>query len=128
LAEMTVEIVIDPNVRVAGNRTYAGFEDVTGAFVDDINVGDPVTVVEEESDVVGTATVYEIDAPRQLIYLTVDWPSLHRRTVEEKIAAAKAATPLLRASYLTPEGRRELVDPFANRSSPVDSRDLVCVR
>ena len=29
---MTTEILIDPNVRVAGNETFSGFEDVVGEF------------------------------------------------------------------------------------------------
>jgi hypothetical protein len=76
---VTIEIIIDPNVRVAGNRTYGGFEDVLGGFVGDLSPGDPVTVLEEESGVIGEATVYEINYEKQLVYLEVDWASLRPR-------------------------------------------------
>jgi hypothetical protein len=105
---MTVEIVIDPNVRVEGQRTYAGFEDIIGGFIYDLRVGDQVTVMEEESDVVGAATIYEIDVDRQLVYLTVEWESLHQRTLAERVAARSRFIPLVRASYLTSAGIRSL--------------------
>ncbi|WP_167096869.1 hypothetical protein [Mycobacterium sp. DL592] len=76
---MSIEIIIDPNVRVADNRTYSGFEDVLGGFVEDLVPGAPVVVLEEESDVVGNATVYEVDYEKELIYLTVNWSSLAPR-------------------------------------------------
>lgn len=71
---MTTRIAIDPNVRVADNHTYAGFEDIeTGGPVE---VGMRVYVVELESNLVGHATVVDIDTANQLIYLDVDWSSL----------------------------------------------------
>lgn len=71
---MTPRITIDPNVRVDHNRTYAGFEDVEGG--ETVNLGMTVEVVEPEANLVGRATVTDVDAERELIYLEVDWPSL----------------------------------------------------
>lgn len=101
---MSTEIVIDPNVRVEGNRTYAGFEDVVGGFVSDLRPGDHVTVVEEETDVVGDATVYNVDVGRQLIYLSVEWKSLRPRSPESQAARAKEWRPLVKAFYANPSG------------------------
>lgn len=74
--EYTIEpmtrVAIDPNVRVRGNGTYAGFEDVSGP----ITVGDHVEVYEAESNLVGQGRVTEIDVKRELVYLSVDWSSL----------------------------------------------------
>jgi hypothetical protein len=88
---MSVEIVIDLNVRVEGDRTFAGFEDVLGGFVDDLLPGVPVMVVEEESDLVGIATVERVDVVRQLIYLNVDWSSLVPRPAASADPAAHSA-------------------------------------
>lgn len=65
-------IEIDPNVRVRGNGTYAGFEDVTG----DLVMGDGVEVFESESGLHGTARITEIDVQRQLVYLSLEWSQL----------------------------------------------------
>lgn len=70
---MTARITIDPNVRVSGNRTYAGLEDVDGGPV---KPGDRVRVWEPESDVSGSATVERVDAERGLVYLDVNWSAL----------------------------------------------------
>ena len=83
---MSIEIIIDPNVRVAGNRTYGGFEDVLGGFVEDLAPGDPITVLEEESDVIGDGVVYEINHDKQLVYLSVDWSSLRPRPQRSAIS------------------------------------------
>lgn len=96
---MSIEIIIDPNVRIEEKRTYAGFEDVVGGFVNDLQPGDAVTVVEEESDYIGSATVFDIDVAKQLVYLTVDWRSLHPRS--EGTAGDRPLIPLVRAQYLT---------------------------
>jgi hypothetical protein len=69
---MLTMIEIDLNVRVRGNGTYAGFEDVTGS----LSVGEQVEVFESESSLVGVGRVTEIDPVRQLVYLSVDWASL----------------------------------------------------
>lgn len=71
---MKTRIVIDPNVRVRKNQTFAGFEDVFGIPV----VGGLVEVVEVESGVTGPATVTEIDHDRNLVYLAVEWAALRR--------------------------------------------------
>lgn len=68
----TTRVAIDPNIRVRGNGTYAGFEDVTGP----IAVGEEVEVYEPEGGLVGTGRVTEIDGSRELVYLSVDWASL----------------------------------------------------
>ena len=65
-------VEIDLNVRVRGNDTFVGFEDVSGP----IAVGETVEVYESESGVSGEGRVTEIDSERQLIYLSVDWASL----------------------------------------------------
>jgi hypothetical protein len=65
-------VAIDPNVRVRGNGTYAGFEDVTGP----IEVNEQVEVYEPESGLTGDGQVTEIDAERRLVYLSVNWASL----------------------------------------------------
>ncbi len=70
--EPTTRVAIDPNVRVRGNGTYVGFEDVSGP----IAVGDQVEVYEAESGLVGEGRVTEIDGERELVYLSVDWSSL----------------------------------------------------
>jgi hypothetical protein len=65
-------VTIDPNIRVRGNDTYAGFEDVNGP----LTVGETVDVHEAESGLTGQGRITEIDAERQLVYLSVDWSSL----------------------------------------------------
>lgn len=72
-------IVIDPNVRVRGQLTYAGFEDVEGS----IAVGQNVDVVEPESGLVGKGLIVEIDLQTQLVYLGVDWSALVIREEEQ---------------------------------------------
>lgn len=70
--ELRARVAIDPNVRLRGNGTYAGFADVSGP----IAVGDRVEVYEAESNLAGQGSVTEIDAQRELAYLSVDWSSL----------------------------------------------------
>jgi hypothetical protein len=72
-------IEIDPNVRVRGNETYAGFEDVTGL----LEVGEEVTVRESEAGLLGEGRVTHIDLDRRLVYLSVDWASLSVATQEQ---------------------------------------------
>lgn len=108
---MTVEIIIDPNVRIEGKRTYAGFEDVIGGFVNDLHPGDAVTVVEDESDYVGAAIIYGIDAAKELIFLTVDWSSLQPRETSETAGGMSGYTrftPLVKTTYLTPSLGQEV--------------------
>lgn len=69
---MTARVAIDPNVRVRGNQTYAGLEDVQGTVV----AGSHVQVYEPESGLTGPAEVTEIDHERRLVYLAVDWGKL----------------------------------------------------
>lgn len=75
---MTARVAIDLNVRVRGNETYAGFEDVDGGLAP----GDLVEVYERETGLRGSARVTKVDNQRQLVFLAVDWPSLreHRPT------------------------------------------------
>jgi hypothetical protein len=68
-------VQIDPNIRVRGQLTFAGLEDVTGPLA----VGQTVEVIEPESDLIGTGRVVEIDPARSLVYLGVDWSSLQPR-------------------------------------------------
>ena len=67
--------VIDPNVRVRNNWTVTGFEGFLGGLPE---VGDEVTVVEVESGVVGVGWVRELHRGQEIVYLEVDWASLHR--------------------------------------------------
>lgn len=69
------EIEIDLNVRVRGDQTYSGFEDVKG----DIRVGDTVRVYEGESGFTGHARVTDIDNKKEIVYLSVDWENMEPR-------------------------------------------------
>ncbi|MEU5968898.1 hypothetical protein [Streptomyces globisporus] len=88
---MITRIEIDPNVRVRGNGTRAGFEDVSGPLA----VNMMVEVFEPESELVGPARVTEIDTSKQLVFLSVEWASLEVRpgtehgTSEEEAELAK---------------------------------------
>ena len=70
---MTTEILIDPNVRVAGNETFSGFEDVVGDLPSE---GAHVRVREPESNIVGQGVVTRVDEGDRLIYLAIDWSKL----------------------------------------------------
>lgn len=85
---MTAVVVIDPNVRLAGNRTYAGVEDVVG----DIAVGSEVVVSEPESGLRGSGRITDIDLRRRLVYLEVDWGSL-RLASDSPLARSRALSP-----------------------------------
>jgi hypothetical protein len=69
---VTTRVAIDLNVRVRGQETYAGFEDVDGP----LTTGDKVRVYEPETGLTGTGVVTEIDDKHQLVYLAVDWAHL----------------------------------------------------
>jgi hypothetical protein len=73
---VTTRVAIDPNVRVRGNQTYAGFEDVTGPLA----LGTNVEVYEPETGLAGPAEVVEVDAERRLVYLAVEWAQLREPT------------------------------------------------
>lgn len=60
---------IDPNVRVRGNQTFAGFEDADAS----VRPYEWVDVVEPESGARGAAMVTEVDEDKRLIYLSVIW-------------------------------------------------------
>lgn len=66
-------IAIDMNVRVRGNLTYSGFEDIEGDMAVE---GAPVEVYEPESGIAGTGRIVELDRERELVYLEVDWAGL----------------------------------------------------
>ncbi len=68
-----IRIEIDLNIRVRGNQTYAGYENVSGALP---AIGDHVEVFESESGLVGSGIVVELDDKRQIVYLDVDWATL----------------------------------------------------
>jgi hypothetical protein len=85
---MTTRISIDPNVRVRGNDTFVGLEDVTGP----LTVGREVEVYEEEADVVGVGYVTEIDVTKSLVFLSVNWSSL-----QDASAVATAPVPSVAA-------------------------------
>jgi tetratricopeptide (TPR) repeat protein len=73
----TTRIVIDPNIRVRENETYAGIDDVVGP----VEIGDEVEVVEPESGLRGPARVVDIDTEHRLVYLAVDWAELKSDSV-----------------------------------------------
>lgn len=75
------EVVIDLNARTHHNHTFASLARVRGQVMP----GSSVTVVEPESELVGTAVVAKIDASKGLIILDVDWASLHAGTVAEEV-------------------------------------------
>jgi hypothetical protein len=68
-------IAIDLNVRVRGNLTYSGYEDIDG----DLPSDGAVEVYEPESGLIGLGRVVERDDERRLVYLAVDWSSLRAR-------------------------------------------------
>jgi hypothetical protein len=72
---MIARVAIDPNVRVRGNQTYAGFEDIQGTVV----AGSHVEVYEPESGLTGPAEVTDVDHERRLVYLAVDWGQLREQ-------------------------------------------------
>ena len=67
------EIMIDPNVRVADNLTFSGFEDVRGPIP---QKGQSVLVRELEADLVAIGVVDRVDYEDSLIYIAVNWESL----------------------------------------------------
>lgn len=77
---MITRIVIDPNIRLANNLTFAGFEDIESG--EPVETGMRVYVIEPEANLVGKAVVNEVDEERELIYLKVDWPSLTEPSAE----------------------------------------------
>ena len=75
--QQRTRVEIDLNVRVRGNGTFVGFEDLSGP----VAVGEIVEVYESESGVAGEGRVTEIDGDRELVYLSVDWPSLKEQSI-----------------------------------------------
>ncbi|KAB1110783.1 MULTISPECIES: hypothetical protein [Micromonospora] len=75
-------VEFDPNVRVYGNGTYAGIEDVHGV----VSLGDEVVLYEPENQIEVQAWVTEIDLHSKLVYFKVDWSSL--RAMEEPRATS----------------------------------------
>lgn len=65
-------VEIDPNVRVRGNQTFSGLEDVDGP----VAVGDTVTVYEPEADLEGHGEITEINYDKQLVWIRVVWSSV----------------------------------------------------
>lgn len=67
------EVMIDPNVRVAGGLTFSGFEDVKGPLP---KPGQRVLVREPEANLVASGIVDRIDYADRLVYLAVNWEAL----------------------------------------------------
>jgi hypothetical protein len=86
---MRTRIAIDPNVRVWGDKTYAGFEDVQGIPV----VGGYVEVWESESGASGFGQVTAIDHDRGLVYLSVDWAALRAPAEVRDVPGGAGAAP-----------------------------------
>lgn len=74
-------VEIDPNVRVRGNQTFTGMDNVYGP----IAVGQAVQVFEPEADIVGDGWVTDIDTKKNLVYLRVMWSSLRDRKQEDGV-------------------------------------------
>jgi hypothetical protein len=70
---MTAVITIDPSVRVRDDQTCAKFEAVVGPMV----VGQPAMVLDPQSGRVGDGEITEVDHDAGVVYLSVDWDSLH---------------------------------------------------
>lgn len=75
-------VEIDPNVRVRGNQTFTGMDNVYGP----IAVGQAVQVFESEADIVGDGWVTDIDTKKNLVYLRVVWSSLRDRSKEDGVS------------------------------------------
>lgn len=71
-----MKIAFDPNVRVEGNQTYVGFEDVQGD-PSHLSIGQKITVFESESKAETSGIITQIDSENRLIYLWVDWKNLY---------------------------------------------------
>jgi hypothetical protein len=84
---MTARVAVDLNVRVRGNQTYAGFEDVDVGLAP----GDLVEVYEAESGFAGQARITDVDNARRLVYLTVDWGELRETRASGKAASWTSA-------------------------------------
>jgi len=118
---MTARIAIDPNVRVRGNETYAGLEDVEG----DIAAGSRVVVYEPESGLVGPAEVTEIDTDKRLVYLAVDWQALTRSEGEE---APPWAAKLKQYGYREADLETVLRRPAAEQDVSVAKLEAASIR
>lgn len=70
---MRPRVAIDLNIRVHGNETYAGYEDIEGGPVAE---GVDVDVWEPESGIEGRGQITTLDPERRLAYLAVDWLAL----------------------------------------------------
>lgn len=81
---MTVVVIIDPNVRVSGNRTYAAFEDVRGG---NAHINDHVRVQVDETDLIGDGIVSSLDWGSKLVYLEVDWSSIRPAPADSLLPA-----------------------------------------
>lgn len=75
-------VEIDPNVRVRGNQTFSGLDNVYGP----IAVGQAVQVFEPEADIVGDGWVTDIDHKKKLVYLRVMWSSLRNREDKDGVS------------------------------------------
>jgi hypothetical protein len=92
-------IEIDPNVRVRGQLTFAGLEDVYGP----LRLGQTVEVFEPEGDIVGEGRVVEIDIARQLVILGVNWASLRPRAGQIPMSGHQAHAEQRTTYWLTNE-------------------------
>jgi len=78
-------ISIDPNVRVSGNITFSGFEDMrdpdghpTGLWP---VTGQYLVAFEEEAGLQGPAKVVHVEHDKRLVYLKVPWAKFGRDTL-----------------------------------------------
>lgn len=75
---LSYEFKIDPNVRVSGNLTYVGFEDLQNQdlSITSLSPGVIVKVIELETRFGGIGEVVRIDYNTKLIHLNVRWQDL----------------------------------------------------
>lgn len=104
--------VIDPNVRVRGNLTYAGIEDADRELTA-ADAGLYVEVREPEAGLFGKAQIVEVDPVRGLVYLDVAWDQLRPATSEPanvgaRLTVAPATSVLLGSPTIEP-ARQERV-------------------
>lgn len=74
-----IRVEVDPNIRVRGNYTYAGFEECDTVM----KCGDEVEVFEPESGLVGIAYVTEVDDSARLVFLEVNWAEMNWTKLEQ---------------------------------------------
>lgn len=72
-----IRIAIDPNVRVRGDLTFSGFEEIEGDFdPSQLSINEDVIVFEPETGAQGHGRISDVSLERRLVYLEVEWKTL----------------------------------------------------